>query len=219
MSIAALHGFFRSSASYRVRIALELKGIPYSKVEWPLREGLHRSADYAQINPQRLVPALVPGEGGAALTQSLAIIEYLEETHPEPALLPATPRERAHVRSLALLIAADMHPLNNLRVLRFLEQKWAVETAQVNEWYRHWVVEGFDAFEAELARSPSTGRFCFGDTPTLADIFLVPQIYNARRFDVDLAPYSRILSMESACGQLSAFEAARPEQQGAGARS
>ncbi|WP_373829676.1 maleylacetoacetate isomerase, partial [Neisseria dentiae] len=175
-----LYSYFRSSASYRVRIALNLKKIPHETdfVHLLKNGGEQRSAAYAALNPQKLVPALATEEG--VFTQSLAIIEYLEETHPETPLLPATAAERARVRAIAQLMACDIHPLNNLRVLQYLQNHLQADEAAKNAWYAHWIREGFDALE-QLLQSPQTGRFCHGDTPTLADCCLVPQVYNAQR--------------------------------------
>ena len=168
--------------------------------------------DYAALNPQRLVPALEL-ESGDVLTQSLAICEYLDETHPQPPLLPKDPMGRARVRTLALAIASEIHPINNLRVLKYLTENLGIGADRKSAWYRHWIVEGFSAFEKMLDASPATGRFCHGDQPTLADICLVPQVYNARRFHVDLAPYPTIRRIEATCLALQAFRAAAPEAQ------
>jgi maleylacetoacetate isomerase len=208
-----LYDYFRSSAAYRVRIALNLKGLDYQHVGVHLvRDGGRQLAeDYARLNPQRLVPAL--DDDGVFLTQSLAILEYLEEVHPEPPLLPKDPPGRARVRALALAIACEIHPLNNLRVLKYLTGPLAVSEAEKTAWYRHWIVEGFDAIEALLARDPTTGAYCHGGRPGLADTCLVPQVFNARRFQVDLAPYPTIRRIEETCQTLPAFERARPENQ------
>ena len=207
-----LYGYPLSSAAYRVRIALALKGVKVSTVNKQLRRGEHRQKDFLKINPQGCVPVLVL-EDGTVLTQSLAIIEWLEESYPLPALLPADPNARARVRSLSQLIACDIHPLNNLRVLQYLESIVNVAQAGRDEWYRHWVATGFAAFEDALGRDAARGRFCFGDEPGIADICLVPQIYNARRYSVDLTPYPRILAIDAACGELPAFASAAPEKQ------
>ena len=207
-----LYGYPLSSAAYRVRIALALKGVKVSTVNKQLRRGEHRQKDYLKINPQGFVPALTL-EDGTTLTQSLAIIEWLEESYPLPALLPADANARARVRSLSQLIACDIHPLNNLRVLQYLESIVNVAQAGRDEWYRHWVATGFAAFEDALGRDDARGRFCFGDEPGIADICLVPQIYNARRYSVDLTPYPRILAIDAACGELPAFASAAPEKQ------
>jgi maleylacetoacetate isomerase len=208
-----LYDYFRSSAAYRVRIALNLKGLDYQHVGVHLLKdgGQQLAPDYARLNPQRLVPAL--DDGGVLVTQSLAILEYLEEVHPEPPLLPEDPAGRARVRALAMAIACDIHPLNNLRVLKYLTGPLAVDEAAKMEWYRHWIVEGFDGIEALLARDRDTGPYCHGGRPGLADACLVPQVFNARRFQVDLAPYPTIRRIEEACQALPTFERARPEIQ------
>lgn len=207
-----LYSYFRSSAAYRVRIALNLKGLAYETVPVHLLRngGEHRQPAYTALNPQALVPALA--DDGHWLTQSLAVIEYLEETRGGPPLLPADPPGRARVRALAQLIACDTHPLNNLRVLRYLQDVLAADEAAKNAWYRHWVAESFNALEI-LLQSAGTGRFCHGDTPTLADCCLVPQVYNARRFGVDLTPYPAIVRIDAECAALPAFQAAAPEAQ------
>ena len=212
MRMLTLYGYPLSSAAYRVRIALALKGVKVSTVNKQLRRGEHRQKDYLKINPQGCVPVLAL-EDGTVLTQSLAIIEWLEESYPLPALLPADANARARVRSLSQLIACDIHPLNNLRVLQYLESIVNVAQAGRDEWYRHWVATGFAAFEDALGRDAARGRFCFGDEPGIADICLVPQIYNARRYSVDLTPYPRILAIDAACGELPAFASAAPEKQ------
>jgi maleylpyruvate isomerase len=204
-----LHDYWRSSAAYRVRIALNLKGIAYEPVAVNLRQGAHRTLDYLARNPQGLVPTLDAGE--LVLTQSLAAIEYLDETHPDPPLLPKDRAARAEVRSLALHVACEIHPLNNLRVLQHLKQRLGLEEAEVNAWYRHWINEGFASLEARLKRG--AGRYCHGDAVTLADVCLVPQVYNARRYNCDLGPFATVRRVEAARLELSAFERARPEQQ------
>jgi maleylacetoacetate isomerase len=207
-----LYGYPLSSAAYRVRIALALKGVKASTVNKQLRRGEHRRKDYLKINPQGFVPALAL-EDGTVLTQSLAIIEWLDESHPPPSLLPAEPRARARVRSLCQLITCDIHPLNNLRVLQYLESVLGLTQAVRDEWYRHWIATGFAALEDALGRDATRGRFCFGDQPGMADVCLVPQVFNARRFSVDLAPYPRIVAIDAACRELPAFESAAPEKQ------
>jgi maleylpyruvate isomerase len=207
-----LYGYSLSSASYRVRIALALKGLQVTSVPVNLRAGEQRLDEFLQINSQGFVPALVMDDG-AVLTQSVAIIEYLDEIHPEPPLLPKTPLARARVRSLAQAIACDVHPLNNLRVLQYLENELQHDKATRETWYRHWVRLGFDALERRLARDGETGRFCHGDAPTMADVCLVPQVFNARRFALDLSPYPRIVGIDAACLDLPAFEGAAPERQ------
>lgn len=204
-----LYDYFRSSAAYRVRIALNLKGLEAERRFVHLRRGEQRAPAYLELNPQGLVPMLVVGH--RRLTQSLAIIEYLDEKHPLPPLLPPGAEDRAFVRAIALSIACDIHPIDNLRVLQYLEKPLGIDQAGRDEWYRHWIREGFGAIEALLA--DRTGQFCFADTPTLADICLVPQVANAKRLDVDLSPFPRIRAVEAACQELAAFQKARPDQQ------
>lgn len=208
-----LYSYFRSSAAYRVRIALKLKGLPYeyAPVSLVRNGGEQRSSAFRALNPNALVPVLQ--EGGRVLTQSLAIIEYLEETCPEPPLLPPDPPSRARVRALALTIACDVHPLNNLRVLNYLTQTLKVDEQAKTVWYRHWVEEGLGAVEAMLARDPRTGRFCHGDVPGLADCCLVPQVFNARRFQCRLDDMPTILRIHEACAALPAFVEAAPGEQ------
>jgi maleylpyruvate isomerase len=208
-----LYSYFRSSAAYRVRIALNLKGLPYSYMPVHLLKegGQQLKPDYTRLNPQALVPTLV--DGPAVLTQSMAIIEYLDETHPLPPLLPATPAARARVRALAQGIACDIHPLNNLRVLRYLKRELNVPDEARDAWYRHWVESGLLALERMLADSPDTGVYCHGDSPTLADACLVPQIFNAHRLDCDLSAMPTIVRIDAACRALPAFEQAAPENQ------
>jgi maleylpyruvate isomerase len=208
-----LYTYFRSSAAYRVRIALNLKGLPYEAVPVHLVKGGgdQQKPDYRAVNPSALVPSLQ--DEGATITQSMAILEYLEEMHPAVPLLPSAPLERARVRELAQIVACDIHPLNNLRVLRYLVRTLKIGDEAKNEWYRHWLKEGFAGLEAHLARDPAPGRFCHGDTPTLADCFLVPQVYNAQRFDIDMGPYPNIARIDAACAGLPAFLAAHPSRQ------
>jgi len=208
-----LYSYFRSSAAYRVRIALNLKGLPYETVPVHLLKdgGQQLAPAYRELNPSALVPTLVNGD--LALGQSLAIIEYLDETHPQAPLLPSDPAGRARVRAIAQSIACDLHPLNNLRVLKYLKHEMKVEEEAKNAWYRHWVRVGLDSLEAMLANSPQTGRFCHGDAPTLADLCLVPQLYNARRFDCDLSGVPTLVRIDEACRALPAFDAAAPEKQ------
>jgi maleylpyruvate isomerase len=206
-----LYGYSLSSASFRVRIALALKGLPVTDVPKHLRNGEQRSEDYLQINPQGLVPVLALDDG-QVLTQSMAIIEFLDEMFPQPALLPAQPLARARVRALTQAIACDVHPLNNLRVLQYLENVLAVDKTARDTWYRHWVQIGFDALERTLTRDPATGRFCHGDVPTMADVFLVPQVFNARRYAVDMSPYPRIVGIDEECQKLPAFQSAAPKR-------
>lgn len=208
-----LYSYWRSSAAYRVRIALQLKRLPHEIVPVHLlREGgeQHR-ADYRALNPQQRVPALLNGH--RVITQSLAIIEFLEENFPDHPIMPATARERARVRSLAQLIACDIHPLNNLSVLQYLEREAGQAQQQRDAWVRHWIVQGFEALEVLLAENPSTGDFCEGELPSMADCCLIPQVYNAQRFGVDLAPYPTIRRINDYCLGLPEFDAARPERQ------
>lgn len=206
-----LFDYYRSSAAYRLRIALHLKAIPVARAFCHLRQGEQHGAAYRAINPQGLVPSLAVE--GAVLTQSLAILEYLEETHPSPPLLPSDPLGRARVRSLAQVIACDIHPLNNLRVLKYLKEPFGQPQAAIDAWIAHWIAEGFTALETRLARDPETGRWCHGDAPGLADCLLIPQIYNARRFAVPLAPYPSLLRIEAEAAAHPAFIAAHPAQQ------
>ena len=207
-----LYDYFRSSAAYRVRIALNLKGLAADREFVHLVKAQQRAEPYLALNPQGLVPALAIDEG-AVLTQSLAIIEWLDEQHPKPPLLPSDALGRARSRSIALAIACDIHPLNNLRVLNYLTNTLGVSDEQKNGWYRYWIDVGFEALEQRLAREPATGRFCHGDTPTLADVCLVPQIANAHRYKMDLSPYPTIMRIHAACQALPAFAAAAPEKQ------
>jgi maleylacetoacetate isomerase len=205
-----LYDYFRSSAAFRVRIGLNLKGLKPERVFVHLRKGEQSAAPYLQVNPQGLVPAL--DDGGAILIQSLAILEYLDETHPAPPFLPKAPADRARVRALANLIACDIHPLNNLRVLKYLETRMGQAQAARDEWYRHWVSEGFRAIEAMLA-DPRTGAFCHGEGPGLADICFVPQVFNARRVNTPLDPYPRLMRVFEACMKTPAFANAEPSKQ------
>ena len=207
-----LYDYFRSSAAYRVRIALNLKGLAPERSFVHLRKGNQRAEEYLALNPQGLVPALALDDGGV-LRQSLAIIEYLEETHPQPPLLPRDAVERARVRAIALAIACDIHPLNNLRVLEYLLHTLGVSPQQKDGWYKYWIDVGFEALETQLARERETGRFCHGDAPTLADVCLVPQLANARRMSVDLSPYPTLTRIEAECLALAPFAAAAPERQ------
>ena len=205
-----LHNFFRSSASVRLRAALNLKGLSYSHQSYVLRAGEHRSEGYRARNPQGLVPALELPEG-SVLSQSLAIIEYLEEVHPEPALLPRNPLDRAWVRSVALSIACDLHPINNLRVLQYLSGELSASEAQVTEWFRHSVAQTYTGLEQQLAQDPRRGRFVYGDEPGLADLCLFAQAANNRRFDVDETPYPTLTAIVEACLQRPEFQDALPE--------
>jgi maleylacetoacetate isomerase/maleylpyruvate isomerase len=203
-----LYSYFRSSASFRVRIALALKGLPYDYVPVHLVKNEQLKPPFDALSASRLVPLLKDGD--ATLTQSLAIIEYLDETHPEPPLLPADALGRARVRALALDIACEIHPINNLRVLRYLVREMKVSEDDKNRWYRHWVESGLETVERQLAGHPATGRFCHGDTPGLADVLLVPQIFNAQRFECRLEHVPTVMRVFEACMQLSAFQAAEP---------
>lgn len=206
-----LYGFFRSSAAFRVRIALNLKGLPYETAAIHLRRSDQTRPEYLGVNPQGLVPALE--DDGRTLIQSLAIIEYLEETHPDPPLLPRLPAERARVRALADIVACDIHPINNLRVLRYLTHSFGRGEADIAAWYNHWIDAGFQAMEALLAGDPQTGAFCHGDRPGLADLTLVPQVVNAERYRLDMAPYPTIARIFGNCMKLDPFRAALPDNQ------
>ncbi|AOD15885.1 maleylacetoacetate isomerase [Xanthomonas fragariae] len=209
-----LFSYWRSSAAYRVRIGLQLKWLAHvtHPVHLARAGGEQHASAYAQLNPQELVPTL--RHGAVVIPQSLAILEYLEEAFPDTThLLPAAPAERARVRALAQVIACDVHPLNNLRITQFFEHEWQLDAAQRQEWTRHWMQRGFAALEAQLTTDPHTGSFCHGDTPGLADCVLIPQLYNAHRFEVALTPYPTLQRIEQACLALPAFDAARPETQ------
>ena len=207
-----LYDYYRSTASYRVRIALNLKQLTYEACPVHLvnNGGEQHAPDYKKINPQGLVPALDLGTNEQPITQSLAILEYLEETHPSPALLPKDAHARAEVRSLALLIAADMHPLNNLRVLKQLRTQFDASDDDVTAWYHHWLQLGFDAFETKLKHLPRNGDFCYGNHISFADICLIPQVYNAERFEFSLENYPLIQRITNACNKLRAFKNAAP---------
>jgi maleylacetoacetate isomerase len=206
-----LFGFFRSSAAFRVRIALNLKGLAYEDAFIHLRRGDQRGQDYLSVNPQGLVPALEID--GHTLIQSMAIVEYLDETHPQPALLPRDPAGRARVRGLAAIVACDIHPVNNLRVLRYLSRSLGHDQAAIEIWYNHWIATGFDAFERLLAGDRRTGDFCDGDQPGLADVALVPQVVNSERYRLDLSPYPTLARIYANCMKLDAFAAAHPNNQ------
>jgi maleylacetoacetate isomerase len=205
-----LYTYFRSSAAFRVRIALNLKGLAYDPVFVHLAKGEHRKPEYANVDPQALLPTLV--DDGQALSQSLAIIEYLEERHPEPPLLPRDAPGRARVRSLSLLVACEIHPLNNLRTLQHLKRALGQNEEQIGTWYRHWIADGLAKLEADLGRAGS-GKFCHGASPTMADCCLVPQIFNAKRYQSDLAPYPTVTRIFDACMKLEAFDRAQPSRQ------
>jgi maleylacetoacetate isomerase len=207
-----LYDYFRSSAAYRVRIALNLKGLAPEREFIHLRKGAQRDEEYLAVNPQGLVPALVTDDG-SVLTQSLAIVEYLDETVPAPPLLPRDAIGRARVRGLAQAIACDIHPIDNLRVLRYLVHTIGVEEAQKDAWYKYWIDIGLEALETAVSRDAATGGFCHGDAPTLADICLVPQLANARRVDMDLSPYPTLVRIDAECRKLPAFADAAPQRQ------
>jgi maleylacetoacetate isomerase len=209
-----LYGYWRSSAAYRVRIALELKGLAYENRPVHLvRDGGQQHAEpYRALNPQQLVPTLLHGK--RVITQSLAIIEYLDEIWPDgPPLLPAIPRDRAYARALAYHLACDVHPLGNLRVLQYLERECAMPQVEREDWVRHWIETGFEAIESMLSDSPNTGAYCMGDSPGLVDICLVPQVYNARRWGLSMDRYPTITRIHETCQQLEGFRAAAPEAQ------
>ncbi len=205
-----LYSYFRSSAAYRVRIAFHLKGLSYETIPIHLQKegGLNRKPEFRAVNPQMRLPALKL-DSGEVLTQSLAIIEYLDEVHPQPPLLPRDPIDRARVRALAQLIACDIHPLNNVGPLRYLKNQLGQDQAKIDAWYHHWILEGFDAIETMLRPGP----YAFGADVTLADICLVPQVANARRLKVPLDRFPKILAVDAACAKLPAFDKARPENQ------
>jgi len=208
-----LYSYFRSSAAYRVRIALNLKGLAYEYAPIHLLRdgGQQLKPDYRELNPDGIVPTFIDGDD--VLTQSLAIIEYLEETHPEPSLLPGTPLDRAFIRSVALQIACEIHPVDNLRVLKYLKHTLKVGDEAKDAWYRHWLESGFDSLEKRLANDSRVGKLCFGDTPTLADLCLVPQVFNARRFNLDMSRYPTIERIDDHAAQIDAFARAAPGQQ------
>jgi len=205
-----LYTYFRSSAAFRVRIALNLKGLAYEPAFVHLAKGEHLQPAYAAINPQGLLPVLEVE--GARLAQSIAIMEYLDEVHPRPPLLPEDPLGRARARSLALIVACEIHPLNNPRVLKYVKNTLGHSQDEVDAWYRHWIADGLAKLEAEL-RKPGTGLYCHGDGPTMADCCLVPQIFNARRFQCDLEPYPTAMRVFDACMKLVAFDRAQPSKQ------
>lgn len=206
-----LYSFFNSSTSYRVRIALALKGLDYTYQGVNIRVGEQRSADYQALNPSKGVPLLVE-DNGTSISQSLAIIAYLDDVYPAPKLLPGDALAKARVLELASAIACDMHPVNNLRVLGYLKNEFGISDAQKTAWYNHWIAEGFGAVEALLSRY-GHGQYCFGDSPTLADCCLVPQVANAQRMGCDLTPYPKIMAVYQFCQQQPAFQQAAPGQQ------
>jgi len=213
VEVLKLYSFWRSSAAYRARIALNLKGLSYELIPVNLAAngGEQHAASFHEVNPQELIPVLVHGE--RHIRQSMAIVEYLEESFDGPRLLPVTARERARARALAQSIACDIHPINNLRVLQYLEREFNVPLEERERWVRHWIERGFAAFEEMLASNPSTGEYCEGDAPSIADVCLVPQVFNAIRFSVDMVPYPTIRAIYARCLKLDEFETARPENQ------
>jgi maleylacetoacetate isomerase len=209
-----LYSYWRSSAAHRVRIALNLKGLPYELIPVSLiaNGGEHRSEDYRALNPQGKVPTLIDGE--RIVRQSMAIVEYIEESYEgEHRLMPSTPRERARVRSLAQIVACDIHPINNLGVMQYLEHEFNAPQVERDRWIKHWITEGFKGLEKLLETNPSTGQFCEGDEPSLADICLVPQVYNAYRWSVDMNQFPLIRRIFDECMKMEAFDRAKPESQ------
>ena len=206
-----LYGYFRSSAAFRVRISLNLKKLEYETAAIHLRRNDQTRSDYLAVNPQGLVPTLV--DDSRTLIQSLAIIEYLDETYPDPPLLPTHPAERARVRALAEIVACDIHPINNLRVLRYLTHSLGHDEAAIASWYNHWIAAGFQAFEKLLTADSRTGKFCRGDAPSLADVTLVPQVVNAERYQLDLTPYPTLTRVFGNCMALEPFRDAHPDNQ------
>lgn len=207
-----LHNYFRSTTSLRVRVALNLKGLAYDYVPYALLDKEHKSVDYLKLNPQGLVPALEIKDK-AVLTQSMAILEYLDEVHPEPPLLPRNALGRARVRALAGIIAVDIHPINNLRVLKYLEAEFGADAQAKKVWFQEWAHAGMAALEARLANESETGKFCHGDNPTMADICLYAQMFNNERFGMDMGAYPTIMEIYRQCGQMKAFREAAPLQQ------
>ncbi len=206
-----LHNYFRSSTSLRVRVVLALKGLDYEYVPYALLDKAHKQDEFLALNPQGLVPALQTPE--ALIPQSMAIMDYLEEVHPEPALMPSTPLERARVRSLSQIVAMDIHPVNNLRILQYLRTQFSADDAAVKSWFQQWACEGFEALESRLSNESDTGRFCHGDNVSIADVCLVSQAVNNRRFDVAITAYPTIERIVSACLEIPEFQQAMPDQQ------
>ena len=206
-----LHNYFRSSTSIRVRIALAMKGVDYRYSSYALLKNEHKSDEFLKLNPQGLVPSLETPDG--VVSQSMAILEYLDEVHPEPALLPSAPMDRARVRSLAQIVAMDIHPVNNLRILQYLRAEFNADDIAVKRWFQQWAREGFEALETRLSGEQETGRYCHGDSPTLADICLVSQAINNKRFDVESEPYPTIERIVNSCLELPAFMAGLPDNQ------
>jgi maleylacetoacetate isomerase len=206
-----LYTYFRSSAAYRVRIALAYKGLAHDAEFVSLAKAEHQAEKYREVNPQGLVPALE--DGGRVLIQSLAIIEYLEERYPKPPLLPASPADRAYVRGVSQIIACEMHPLNNLRTLKYVRKSYGLEEEGVNAWYRHWIADGFGMLEAYLNREKRFGKHCYGDMVTMADCCLVPQVFNAKRYNCALEPYRTIVRIFDECMKLDAFSSTQPSKE------
>ena len=206
-----LHNFWRSGTSHRTRIALNLKGLSVEYIAVHLGKEAHLTEAFKAVNPQQLVPALDTGE--QVLIQSPAIIEWLEETHPSPALLPADANGRARVRALAAIVGCDIHPINNRRILEYLRKSFGADEAAINAWCGTWIVAGFDAYEALLAADTQRGRFSFGDAPTIADVYLIPQVESARRFKVEMSRWPLITAVDMACNELDAFRRAAPAAQ------
>ncbi|QDF97775.1 maleylacetoacetate isomerase [Azoarcus sp. DD4] len=206
-----LYNFFRSGTSHRLRIALNLKGIAYEYVPVDLRTEEHLGAAFKAINPQQLVPALVDGD--LTLIQSPAIIEWLDERHPKPPLLPSDPDDRARVRAMAAIVGCDIHPINNRRILEYLRKTLGCDEAAVLAWCANWITAGFEALEVILAADSRRGAFCFGEAPGLTEVYLIPQVESARRFNVDLTPYPNIVAVDAACAELDAFRRAAPAVQ------
>jgi maleylacetoacetate isomerase len=206
-----LYTYFRSSASYRVRIALALKGLVHESVFVNLPKAEHQSGEYRAVNPQALVPSLE--DGGHVLIQSLAIMEYLDEAYPAPPIMPPAPLDRAYVRAVSQIVACEIHPLNNLRTLKHIRAAYKLDDEGVNAWYRHWIAAGLASLESYLIGAGRTGLYAFGDMVTVADCCIVPQIFNAKRFDCELAPYPRVMRVFEQCMKLAAFESTQPSRQ------